>query len=419
MDSKKNTSTEHNLIHVTNYVSNAINNNKFAIGIFFDLKKAFDVCSHKILFKKLAASGIIGTPLLWFTDYLTNRKQVVDISGNLSETLAITIGVLQGSTLGPTLFLIYINDLPYSTILLTLMFADDTFCADSDHNLANLINRANIEIKKIAKWFRANKMAANVTKTKYVIFHAKGKPVNLGDLQLLYDDNDNDINTNPQLISPIERIYNSHPNKDLQAYKLLGIYLDENLSFNYHINLLINKLNRSLYCINRSKNFLTKKALLTLYFALIHSHLNYCPTIVSCANKNLINKITLLQKKAIRVITKSNYNAHTGPLFKSLNILTYESIILQAKLSFMHSVFHNYAPKSFNNVWEKRSDTLTNNHMLRNVNDYTLPHPRTEQFKKLTLYSLPNAWNTADDFKLQPNRTTFKISLRLNLLTAQ
>ena len=107
------------------------------------------MCSHKILFKKLHASGITGTPLLWFINYLTNRKQIVDINGNLSETLAITIGVLQGSTLGPTLFLIYINDLPHSTLLLTLMFADDTFCADSDTNIAHLINRANAEIKKL------------------------------------------------------------------------------------------------------------------------------------------------------------------------------------------------------------------------------------------------------------------------------
>ena len=176
------------------------------------------------------------------------------------------------------------------------MFADDTFCADSDSNLTNLINRANLEIRKIAKWFRANKMAANVSKTKYIIFHSKGKHLNLDDLQLFYNDNDSD-NIDPSLINPIERIHTSHVNKDLQAYKLLGIYLDENLSFNYHINILTSKLNRSLYCINKSKNLLTKKALTTLYFALIHSHLNYCPTIFGCANKTLINKITLVQKK--------------------------------------------------------------------------------------------------------------------------
>ncbi len=373
------------------------------------------MCSHKILFKKLHASGITGTPLLWFINYLTNRKQIVDINGNLSETLAITIGVLQGSTLGPTLFLIYINDLPHSTLLLTLMFADDTFCADSDTNIAHLINRANAEIKKIAKWFRANKMAANVSKTKFIIFHSKGKTVNLSDLQLLYDDNDDDLNINPSLICPIERICSTHVNKELQAYKLLGIYLDENLSFQHHINILTNKLNRSLYCINRSKNFLTRKALTTLYFALIHSHLNYCPTIIGCANKKLLNKITIIQKKAIRIITKSNYNAHTEPLFKSLNILTYENIVLQAQISFMHSVYHNYAPKSFSNVWEKRSDNLEN-HVLRNVNDFSIPYPRTEQFNKLTLYALPNAWNSTGDYKLQPNRIIFKSSLKYNLL---
>ncbi len=86
-----------------------------------------------------------------------------------------------------------------------------------------------------------------------------------------------------------------------------------------------------------------------------------------------------MQKKAIRIITKSHYNAHTEPLFKSLNILTYEKIIMQAQLSLMHSVFHGYAPNSFVNVWEKRSVTLEN-HTLRNTNNYTLTRPRTEQF---------------------------------------
>ncbi len=81
----------------------------------------------------------------------------------------------------------------------------------------------------------------------------------------------------------------------------------------------------------------------------------------------------------------------------------------------MHSVYHGYAPKSFANVWEKKSDNLANQN-LRNANDYDLICPRTEQFKKLTLFALPNAWNNMDDFKLQPNRTTFKLSLKHSLL---
>ena len=106
-------STEHNLLHVVNYISNALNSGNFCIGIFLNLKKAFEVWSHTILLKKLEKLGIEGTALNWFTSYLTNRKQKVDINGYLSKEKLINISVLQGSILGPTLFfnqwLIYSN----------------------------------------------------------------------------------------------------------------------------------------------------------------------------------------------------------------------------------------------------------------------------------------------------------------------
>ena len=104
-------STEHNLMHVVNYISQSLNNGNYCIGIFLDLKKAFDVCSHEILLKKLKKFGIDGSALDWFASYLSNRKQKVDISGNLSSESIINISVLQGTTLGPILFLCYINDI--------------------------------------------------------------------------------------------------------------------------------------------------------------------------------------------------------------------------------------------------------------------------------------------------------------------
>ena len=101
------------------------------------------------------------------------RMQKVDINGNLSSAKPLDISVLQGSILGPILFLCYINDLYLCNSLFTTMFADDTACADSDACLDTLITRANTELKKIALWFRANKMAVNINKTKYIIFYKK------------------------------------------------------------------------------------------------------------------------------------------------------------------------------------------------------------------------------------------------------
>ena len=407
-------STEHNLIQLTNFINTALNEKKYAIGIFLDLKKAFDVCSHPILLRKLEQLGIKGTALKWFSSYLKDRQQKVDINGNLSSAKSLDISVLQGSILGPILFLCYINDLYFSTSLFTSMFADDTACADADTNLDTLINRANIELKKIATWFRANKMAVNISKTKFIIFHNKGKKIDLNGQSIFFDDNEPN-ESDPQLVTPLERYFNEHEKPDCRAYKLLGIYLDEQLNFNYHTNFLCNKLTRSLFCIRRAKNLLTPQALKTLYHAFIQSHLNYCPIILSGNSAQNFNQIKLIQKKAIRTITNSNYTAHTAPLFASLQILPYELLVRQSKLLFMHSIEYNYAPASFKNVWTKNSANQRER-PLRNAADFALPQPRTELFKKSPLYSLPCEWNSMDENKYIQNRTSFKTAVKFKLL---
>ena len=295
------------------------------------------------------------------------------------------------------------------------MFADDTCCLDSDDNLENLICRVNAEINKIAIWFKANKMATNTSKTKYIIFRAKNKQINLNNINIVYNANDLNAIPNPDLITPLERYHNNHENKNCRQYKLLGVYLDEYLSLDFHVDNLCNKMTRSLYCIKQAKNNLSLHALKSLYFALVHSHLTYCPIILSCTNKTNINRILKVQKKAIRIITNSRYNEHTAPLFFSLGILPYDKIIEQSKLIFMHSVEYNYAPRTFLNTWRKNNERNTG-HALRNEADYVLPFPRIEFFKKIPLYSLPAAWNAAGDIRFHQNRTTFKIALKEQLL---
>ena len=104
-------STVHNITKLTNRISHDLNDKKFVIGVFLDIKKAFDSVSHKILLDKLKHLGITDTVLKWFTSYLSDRKQFTEIDGSKSSNQIIDISVLQGSILGPILFLCFINDL--------------------------------------------------------------------------------------------------------------------------------------------------------------------------------------------------------------------------------------------------------------------------------------------------------------------
>ena len=374
---QRNKSTKHNIIHALNHISKALNENKYCIGVFFDLKKAFDVCSHKILLMKLNKMGIRGTALEWFKSYLADRTQIVDINGSHSRSRKIKISILQGSILGPILFLCFINDLHHVTSLLTLMFADDTFTLKSNNNLNNLIHEVNAEINKIAIWFRANKLAVNINKTKYMIFRMKGKPLNINMPDLVYNENEPNQLSDNSLITTLERYHDNHPLKEGRAYKLLGIYLDEHLTLNSHVNHIVSKLTKSLYCIKQTKHILTLKGLKALYFSLIHSHLTYCTSIMSLITAKNLNRILKIQKKAIRIITNSTYTAHTNPLYCKHKILPYNLLIKQAQLIFMHSIEHNYSPTSFTNTWQKNTNR---EHDLRNAQDFQLIQPRTESF---------------------------------------
>ena len=96
---------------------------------------------------------------------------------------------MQGSSLGPILFLCFINDFPSSTILKVYMFADDTTCLMAGTNIEELINLVNVEVQKMANWYRANRLAVNTSKSKYIIFHCKGKKINFIP-QIFYNSNE-------------------------------------------------------------------------------------------------------------------------------------------------------------------------------------------------------------------------------------
>jgi hypothetical protein len=257
-------------------------------------------------------------------------------------------------------------------------------------------------------------MAVNTKKTKFIVFRTHGKIIDNNLCKIVFNNNEIGKPEDPNLIFDLERVHNMGITKSL---KILGVLFDEYLLFDDHINMLCSKVSSSLYIINRAKNFLPKCALLSLYFALIHSNLSYCLLIYGCAKKTHFSKIITQQKKAVRIICNANARAHTNPIFKELKILPIEKMLEFSKLKFMHLYHNNKQPLSFSNMWITNQQRNPERRLRNNDCYDILPH-RYESIKNLPLFALPRAWNQEDDRKLNPDCKIYLKNLKLKLLNS-
>ena len=177
---QKNKCTSDALLEFMENAFDSFNNNQYYLAIFLDFSKAFDTISHEILLKKIEHMGFRGPIHRWIKSYLTNRNQFVNIGEKSSEFLNVKMGVPQGSTLGPLLFILYINDMSNSINNLKIVhFADDSTLHVPLNRNENIAPQINTKLSDVNRWLISNKLHLNVGKTKYMIFSIKDKPPDL------------------------------------------------------------------------------------------------------------------------------------------------------------------------------------------------------------------------------------------------
>ena len=309
-------STQDVLLKTVDDWKKALDQGEIVATVLIDLSKAFDTINHKLLLEKLHAYGIRGTEWAWFSDYLSGRKQRVVLDGVSSEWAQVTMGVPQGSILGPLLFLVFINDLVDAIEDCTVnLYADDTTIYSSDKDPVALGCRVEADISRLAHWIQLNGMKMNVAKTQLMVLSQRGKRHEAESVQVKIDD----VQLEKQ-----------------DCVKYLGAMIDKDLSWKPHIERMHKQCMSKLAVIRRSGAYLPCHIRRMLYLAFVLPHLDYCSVVWNFCGATLIKQVERIQNYALRMILRKPPRTASEPLRQTLRLTTLEKRRHYAMLSQVH-----------------------------------------------------------------------------------
>ncbi|CAH2084631.1 unnamed protein product [Euphydryas editha] len=369
-----------------------IDNKRKCYGIFLDLSKAFDTVSVPILLTKLESIGVRGIGLDLFTSYLTNRTQIVKIGYVVSNEQPVCYGVPQGSILGPTLFLVYIDQLCRLSLqnCNVYTYADDTALLVHGNNWENAKKCAENALHMVKIWLDNNLLTLNLDKTIVVRFHlTKANESQNMDTGIT-------IHTCQNYVSGQ---CGCRALQSVESVKYLGIHLDERLSWRVQIETTISRVRRLIYIFKNLRNSADSRTIHTIYMGLCQSIISHCISIWGGANKTLMLKLERAQRAVLKVMTRKKRTFPTAKLYSECKVLTVRQLAITRMVLRRHSSLKNNRQSAVRRqgagrvcplvkcrtAWAKQSYIALSAVLYNKINKETNIHSLTKyEAKKLT-----------------------------------
>jgi exonuclease III len=338
-------------------------------AVFLDLRKAFDLIDHEILIQKLDTYVKNSTVTDFMRSYLVNRSQYVHINGTSSSKDSIKCGVPQGSILGPLLFCIFINDLPLALEDSSVncdMFADDNTLHTNGKTTDEIEVSLQIGLDCVQDWCRENKMVLHPEKTKSMIITTRQK--------------------HQRQNLELKLKLNSKCIEHVHEHKVLGVIIDDEMTWSSHISHVNKTLSRNLFLLYQLKHYVGTEARLSFYYAHILSHINYASNVWCGASANNLKLMQSLHRRAAKMILPDPALT-TEEKQRQLGILTLDNQFIYNIAILMFKVRQNLAPTYLRGLLELPTSRYGSE-------KYILPLPRIDIFKHSFSFCGPSVWNS-------------------------
>ena len=354
-------STETALITVSDQIYSAMDRGHLSLLCILDLSKCFDVIPHSKLLSKLQLYNVNTD---WFCSYLSGHTQsvcITDTNGNrmISDPLPNTMGIFQGSALGPLLFTIFANDLSlYAPDAHITQYADDTQLLISDRkcNLPIIIQRMESTLSSIATWLHAHGLKLNTSKTEILLLGTK---------------------QNTRGLPPVSIRLGGDTVQESRVVRNLGVLFDRHLSWEAHVSSVVSKCVGLLIGLRHLRRYLPQNVMLTVVRSLVISHVNYCIAVYGQGTVQNERKLLKVVNFAARVVAGLRKFDHVTATRNELRLITPRRMCDDRTMIVAHSAMARGEPSGIADLLQTNAAARASQRVTRSDSQLRPPAIRT------------------------------------------